>query len=238
MDNQSPDQYQPDTIEHRVEQAFDVLINQGKAVLAMTTGGCARYAFSADAPYCFDRRGYPLIHYSSANPHHHLIMTNSTMDMRMPHRTDADGNELSLLILTGMLRLVDPGDHDSIDRHVRHFGGIVENYSRGASRLYRFAPEKACFELFSGQRIPLPLEQLIRRNPFSEREEMQLIDHAHHCVATAGKRHNLSGDIVGADAFGLDATNQGGALSRLTFKHAVKDVSEATAAIEALFGQP
>ena len=165
--------------------------------LAMATGGCARYAFCVDAGYCLDRRGYPLLNYSSPNPHHHLILTNTTMTLRLPHVVDAEGNEMSILIVTGMLTLVDPGDHDSIDRHARHFQSITENYSRGESRLYRLVPDGACFELFSGKRLSVDLPALVRRNLLSSREEdslMAAIDRAPYAPV----------ELVGIDEHGID----------------------------------
>lgn len=189
-------------------QAFHRLLESRRAVLTMTTGGCARYAFSTDIEYCLDRRGYPLFIYASGNPHHHLIVTNTTMDLRLTHEVDQEGNELSILILTGMLRLVDPGDHDSMDRHFRYFGTAAENYTRGSKRLYRFEPERAGFELFSGERRALALDQLFRRNPFSRREEERLLD---YCRQSMSKN-----EPVGIDTGGIDV-RKGAGFERLSF---------------------
>lgn len=199
MDSVSPDQCggQQNT------QAHSLLAGSHNGILAMSSGGCARYVFSTDARYCLDRRGYPLINYTSVNPHHHLIMTNSTMDLRLVDRMDQDGNELSLLILTGMLQLVDPGDHDSIDRYARYYDCPTENYSRGASRLYRMIPDKACFELISGQRLPLNLDAIIKRLIFTEKEELQLIAFGNQCLKCQ-KNMRFPMRVAGIDSFGAD----------------------------------
>jgi len=185
-------------------QAYQRLIDTRKAVLTMTTGGCARYAFSTDIEYCLDRRGNPLLIYTSGNPHHHLVVTNTTMDLRLPHELDAEGNELSILILTGLLRLVDPGDHDSIDRHDRYFGRPIENFTRGSHRLYRFEAERAGFELFSGQRLELSLSHLICKNPFSRKNEERLLDYCRQSVASD---RNIQ--FMGIDQTGIDIRNDG-----------------------------
>lgn len=164
----------------------------------MATGGCARYAFCVDVGYCLDRRGYPLINYASPNPHHHLILTNTTMTLRLPHSIDAEGNEQSILIITGMLTLVDPGDHDSIDRHARYFQSVTENYSRGESRLYRLVPDSACFELFSGKRLNVERSEIFRRNTLSPREEAALIEGGN------GTNGLSPPHLVGVDAYGID----------------------------------
>jgi hypothetical protein len=194
----SPDQYLEPPPEIRNQQAFDLLRGRFAATLAMATGGCARYAFCLDVGYCFDRRGYTLLNYSSPNPHHHLILTNTTMTLRLPHNVDSEGNELSILIITGMLTLVDPGDHDSIDRHARYFQSITENYSRGESRLYRLVPDGACFELFSGKRLDVDLPAIVRRNLLSPREEEQLIAEKNTRIDTS------TSTLVGMDAYGVD----------------------------------
>jgi len=204
MDSVSPDQCTSSaTPDEQASQAYALLLASHTCILAMTTGGCARYAFSTDSHYCLDRRGYPLLNYSSTNPHHHLIMTNSTMDLRLVHRIDADGNELSLLLLTGMLHLVDPGDHENIDRYARYFDFPTENYSRGSSRLYRMIPDKACFELFSGERINLNLGKIIKKHPFTDKEELQLVSFGNQCLR-AQKNTRLPLTMAGVDAFGVD----------------------------------
>jgi len=194
----SPDQYLATPPEVRDQQAFDLLRRRFAGVLAMATGGCARYAFCVDVGYCLDRRGYPLINYASPNPHHHLILTNTSMTLRIPHSIDAEGNEHSILIITGMLTLVDPGDHDSIDRHARYFQSVTENYSRGESRLYRLVPDSVCFELFSGKRLEVERSVIFRRNILSPREEKALIEQGNNRKGWAIPQ------LVGVDAYGID----------------------------------
>lgn len=195
----------------------------------MTTGGCARYAFSTDAHYCLDRKGYPLINYTSINPHHHLIMTNSTMDLRIVRDVDPDGIEQCIFLLTGMLVLVDPGDHDSIDRHARYFDTPTENYCRGASRLYRLVPEKASLELVSGERIPLNLEEVVRRSGFSDRDERLLVDFANHCLRMQKNRVSPA-RVVGVDTCGVDM-RVGNSIHRRFFPAEVMTKAEAELAL-------
>lgn len=222
MDAPSPNQCGNELI----QQAFARLLETHRAVLTMTTGGCARYAFSTDIDYCLDRRGFPLFVYSSTNPHHHLVVTNTTMDLRLPHEIDAEGNELSILILTGMLRLVDPGDHDSIDRHFRYYETAIENYTRGSRRLYRFEPERAGFELFSGERRSVPLDQLIRRNPFGRREEERLLAYCRQSMP-AGQ-----GEPAGVDLLGIDVRGKSG-IERIAFRQPIERPGDVMAFVAA-----
>lgn len=232
MDGITPDQYRNCSQEELNQQAYVLLRSHYTAVLAMSTGGCARYAYSSDAGYCLDRRGFPLTCYSSPNPHHHIIMTNSTMSLRLVHQVDKDGNEISILILTGMLKLVDPGDHHSLERHHRYFSASIENFSRGISRLYRFEPDQACFELFSGKRMPLGLDVLIRKNLFSEKEENHLIHAAQaHYNRFAGKERAIT--VAGVDGYGVDITING-QLHHRKFPESVEKVSQAELAITGL----
>lgn len=231
MDDRSPDQCGASE-SRRTEEAHRVLLLQPGAVLAMSSGGCARYAFSCDTHYCLDRRGYPLIHYTSGNPHHHLILTNSSMSLRLPHKIDADGNELSLLIITGALHLVDPGDHDSIDRHFRYFKRMAENFSRGAGRLYRFIPDGVFFELISGERQPLEINKLLKRNPFNERDESRLIEFASKHLRHLHIQAKV-GDVIGIDGYGLD-TEVKGTVIRKFFHTCVEAVGDAEMAITGL----
>ncbi len=198
VDTFSPEQYLEVPQDERSRQAFALYRSRYAGTLAMATGGCARYVFCTDVSYCLDRRGFPLIHYSSPNPHHHLILNNTTMTLRIPHRVDAEGNEHSILILTGMLELVDPGDHDSLDRHHRFFSMAIENYTRGANRLYRLVADSACFEMFSGQRLALDLDQLCRKNPLTGREEEQLVARLNE------QSRQRKQPVAGVDAHGID----------------------------------
>jgi len=207
----------------RSRQAYHRLVESRNAVLTMTTGGCARYAFSTDIHYCLDRKGHPLFVYASSNPHHHLVVTNTTMDLRLTHEIDPEGNELSILILTGMLRLVDPGDHDSLDRHYRYFEVTVENYTRGSRRLYRFEAERAAFELFSGERQNVPLSTVIRKNAFTRKEEDRLLDYCRQSM-------NVGKDVipVGVDGMGIDLRKAGG-FERLNFGETITTSGEVMA---------
>lgn len=204
-------------------QAYHRLLESRSAVLTMTTGGCARYAFSTEIQYCLDRKGHPLFVYASSNPHHHLVVTNTTMDLRLAHEIDPEGNELSILILTGMLRLVDPGDHDSLDRHYRYFDITVENYTRGSQRLYRFEAERAGFELFSGERQNLPLSAVIRKNAFTRKEEDRLLA---YCRESMHARKDVI--PVGVDGMGIDLRKAGG-FERLNFADAVTTTGDVMA---------
>jgi len=221
MDNVLPDLCQGATPD---EQAYALLLASHTCILAMSTGGCARYAFSTDAHYCLDRRGYPLLNYTSTNPHHHLIMTNSTMDLRLVHRIDKEGNELSLLIVTGMLQLVDPGDHENIDRYARYYEFPTENYSRGSSRLYRFIPDKACFELFSGERINLNPGMIIKKQAMTDKEECQLIDFGNQCFR-AQKNIQRPISVAGVDSLGVDI-KFGTSIIRKAFPAEIRTIQE------------
>jgi len=224
MDSVLPDLCRGATPDEQASQAYALLLESHACIVAMTTGGCARYAFSTDSYYCLDRRGYPLLNYTSTNPHHHLIMTNSTMDLRLVHRTDKEGNELSLLLLTGMLQLVDPGDHENIDRYSRYFDFPTENYSRGSSRLYRLVPDKACFELFSGERINLNLGMIIKKHRMTEKEECQLINFGNQCLR-AQKNIQLPVSVAGVDSFGVDI-KFGATIIRKNFPAEIQTVQE------------
>lgn len=166
-----------------------------RGVLTLASGGCARYAFSTDVTYCLDRRGHPLILYASGNPHHHLIMTNSSVELRLIYQLDRDGQEEQIMLLIGMLRMVDPGDHDSLDRHARYFGQPIENYTRGNNRLYRLEPEHVLIEHISGARTPLPLHDVVRRNMLKKSAEMEAIRKA---------QLHVPAQILGVDALGMD----------------------------------
>ncbi len=194
------------------------LYGRKQAVLAMASGGCARYAFSRDVCCCMDRNGFPLLAYESENPHHHLIMTNSGMTLRFdPEENPASDSRDDVLILTGMLVLVDPGDHDAIDRYTRFFGGEIENHTRGRRRLYRFDAKRADLEVLSGERTLLPLAALIRRNPFPEKQELSLVRHTnitHRDViakisAAALEPAEHPAKVIGLDREGFDISVSG-----------------------------
>lgn len=221
MDAASPNQ----SANELERQASNLLINSRRAVLTMTTGGCARYAFSSDIDFCLDRKGAPLLVYASNNPHHHLVITNTSMDLRIAHQIDHEGNELSILILTGMLRMVDPGDHESIDRYHRYFGIVIENFSRGSNRLYRFEAQRAGFELFSGERKNVGIDSLIRKSIFSRKEEEKLIDYCRSSFPV--DRH---GEAVGVDSGGIDFKCVSG-INRLSFPAPVNTAGQAMAYI-------
>lgn len=203
------------------------------AVLAVASGGCARYVFSHDTAFMLDRKGFPLVHYASENPHHHLIFTNSLMEFRVVLETNPEGDELNILIATGLLRLVDPGDHDSIDRFLRYQDLEIENYSRGTNRLYRFEPAHARFELFSGERTPIVLDTLLARNPFSAAAERRLADGFARMVRDAGST-DAACRLAGVDGHGADLVLNGN-IRRVEFTAPASSPAEAEAEIAALF---
>lgn len=165
MDAEIPDEHEQAARACWADQARALLQGGRTAVLTLATGGCARYAFSSEVSYVPDRRGFPLILYRSENPHHHLILSNTTMELRLVHEVDGEGNELTLVIATGMLRRVDPGDHDSLDRYHAAFHEWPDTGRRGRDRLYRFEPDHIRLEFFSGQRIALDKERVLEPIP-------------------------------------------------------------------------
>lgn len=225
MNQLPPDEYLPDDAENIIQNTRYLLNNRHQAVIAMSSGGCARYAFSLDVDYCLDRQGYPLIHYSSDNAHHHLIVTNSTMDFRIVRETSPDGMELSIFILTGMLTLVDPGDHDNIDRYSRYFDVNIENYSRGCERLYRFTPSQARNELISGENNVLPVSELIRKNVWTPSQEQFLLEQGSSLLADKSANSNEL-CFAGIDGYGADLVESGN-ITRLPFEQFVDNPEEA-----------
>lgn len=230
MSHLPPDDYNAGELDRLTVRCHELLLNNHKAVVAMASGGCARYAFSMDVDYCLDRLGYPLVHYSSDNAHHHLIVTNSTMDFRIVLDAAPDGMELSILILTGMLTLVDPGDHDNIDRHSRYFDENIENFSRGNERLYRLIADQARLELFSGRQYALPLQEIIRRSTWAPGEERTLIAFGNSEICHTTDDTNML-RIVGIDGQGVDISDASNMIRRLSFQGHVDNLTDAKRAL-------
>jgi hypothetical protein len=212
------------------QEAAELLAVARQGVLTLATGGCARYAFSFDMPFCLDRRGSPLLFYASGNPHHHVILTNTTLSLRLPHHIDPDGTEQSLLLLNGRMHLVDPGDHDSLDRHYRYFEQDIENFTRGERRLYRLRIEQAFFESFDGAHTPVAPARLLRRNPFAPARERTLIVTCQRLFDAMAPGPDGPRTVVGLDSAGIDFRDAGG-IRRWSFPVAVSSGHEVEAAL-------
>lgn len=114
-----------------------LLRERANAVLALASGGCARYIFSTEVPIRLDDDGVLRLTYESDNPFHHDIMANSALHLRLLVDRQPDGTEQSHLVLTGRL-VPDAGNAPS------------------PARPYRFAVRAAHLEFASGRRMPVP----------------------------------------------------------------------------------
>ncbi len=112
----------------------------GSAILAMQSGGCARYLLSSRVHYHVGVEGVPRFRHDPGNEHVHRLLTHSTMSLIIdlpPPSTDQ-------IVLTGELREDSTGMDD------------------GPERGYRFMAQRARVARESGEKIPLDVSALLR----------------------------------------------------------------------------
>lgn len=128
----------PDSSELR-----ELLRGTGEAVLALASGGCARYLLSARVPLAVDPAGRLYVVYDSRNPYLHELMSHSHMTLRLLVEADRDGLECSHLVFSGDL----------------HADGVA---GPDGARRYEFRASTAHLEFASGRRVALHTDTLTR----------------------------------------------------------------------------
>lgn len=112
----------------------------GPAVLAMQSGGCARYLLSSRVRYRIGDDGAPRFRHDPGNEHVHRLLTHSTMT------------------------LIIDGPPPATDQIVL-IGGVTEDApgtETGSERRYRFEAQRAHLALESGEKIRLDPDKLLR----------------------------------------------------------------------------
>lgn len=80
------------------------LLRQGRGVLALPGGGCARYVFSEDVDYGQTSDGRLMVRVTRGNPSYRDLVHRSGMNLHIVARRHADQTESLLLVLHGHLR--------------------------------------------------------------------------------------------------------------------------------------
>lgn len=121
------------------------LLLQGRGVLALPGGGCARYVFSEDVDYHHGDDGCMRVRVERGNASYRELVHRSGMNLHLVVRRNPDQTEALLLVLHGHLMDSEAGG---------------ESVLRVAS---------AYLEEESGQRTPVALADLGLREPLENR---------------------------------------------------------------------
>lgn len=112
------------------------LLDQGRGVLALPGGGCARYVFSEDVTFRRDARGQLWVKLERGNASYRELLQRSGLNLHVVAARNADHSEALLLVVNG--HLATPGEGPEQRLHLR----------------------AAYLEAESGERIAIPLPDL------------------------------------------------------------------------------
>lgn len=76
----------------------------GSGILALPSGGCARYILSTVVNYTWDAHGRPVFTCDRSNPEQIDLLEHSTMSLRIDVEKNPDGSDHTHLLLIGRLQ--------------------------------------------------------------------------------------------------------------------------------------
>jgi hypothetical protein len=75
----------------------------GAGILALPSGGCARYILSTVVQYTWDARGRPVFACDRSNPEQTQLLEHSTLSLRIDVEKNPDGSDRMHLLLIGRM---------------------------------------------------------------------------------------------------------------------------------------
>ena len=180
--------------------ARSLMMSEYQGVLSTLSVEAQGYPFGSVTPYCFDRRGRPVILISRIAQHTKNILADPKVSLIVMERDVDDIQANGRVTYLGEAKQLSGDDTDTMERYYRFFPDARDYHKTHDFDFYRLEFYRVRFIGGFGKIYWVERKAFLKESPFSPDEETRAIDHMNRDHADAIKHYCHLGSIpVGED---------------------------------------
>jgi putative heme iron utilization protein len=217
--------------------ARELFLKHSSGVLSTISVDLPGYPFGSVTPYCVDDHCRPVIYISHIAQHTKNILADARVSLTVVEN-NADSDDVQAQGRVTCIANARPISHDETyvsDRYFRYFPSARQFEQTHDFSFFRLELVRIRFIAGFGQIYWVEADEFMTKNPFSEAQVLQIIQHMNNDHNDA-LRHYCKGEsaeMIGIDAEGFDLLKSGKKL-RFTFETPIRNVGEARQALIAM----
>lgn len=175
--------------------ARSLMMSEYKGILSTHSVEAQGYPFGSVTPYCFDRKGRPVILISRIAQHTKNIQADPKVSLIVMERDVDDIQANGRVTYLGEAKQITPGDEDTMQRYYRYFPEARDYHKTHDFDFYCLEFYRVRFIGGFGKIYWIERDAFLKENPFSPDEETRAIDHVNQDHAGAIRHYCSLGDI-------------------------------------------
>ena len=175
--------------EQSAQAARNLMMSEYQGILSTHSVEAPGYPFGSVTPYCFDRRGRPVILISRIAQHTKNIEANPKVSLIATERDVDDIQANGRVTYLGEAKPITADDADTVQRYYRLFPDARDYHKTHDFDFYYLEFYRARFISGFGKIYWVERDAFLRENPFSHAEETSAIDHMNQDHVDAMKRY-------------------------------------------------
>ena len=215
--------------------ARSLMMSEYQGVLSTLSVEAQGYPFGSVTPYCFDRKGRPVILISRIAQHTKNILADPKVSLIVMEREADDVQANGRVTYLGEAKPISSEDMDTAERYYRFFPDARDYHKTHDFDFYRLEFYRVRFIGGFGKIYWIERDAFLKESPFSADEESRAIEHMnsdhaaairHYCgLGNIPVREGESPVMVGIDAEGFNLL-LGKRIYRFGFAEPVNTMSE------------
>lgn len=175
--------------------ARSLMMSEYQGILSTHSVEARGYPFGSVTPYCFDRKGRPVILISHIAQHTKNIKADPKVSLIVMERDMDDVQANGRVTYLGEAMPIPSDDADTMQRYYRYFPDARDYHKTHDFDFYYLEFYRVRFIGGFGKIYWLERDAFLKQNPFSADEETRAIDHMNKDHADAIRRYCNLGNI-------------------------------------------
>lgn len=163
--------------EQAAKHARDLMMSEYQGILSSHSVDAAGYPFGSVVPYCFDRKGRPVILISRIAQHTKNIKANPKVSLIVTEGQADDMQEKGRVTYLGDAKPLASDDIDTAERYYRFFPDARDYHKTHDFDFYYLELYRVRFIGGFGRIYWVERDNFLKENPFSADEETGAVDH-------------------------------------------------------------
>ena len=211
------------------------MMSEYQGILSTLSVEAQGYPFGSVTPYCFDRKGRPVILISRIAQHTKNILADPKVSLIVMERDVDDIQANGRVTYLGEAKQISADDTDTMERYYRFFPDARDYHKTHDFDFYHLELYRVRFIGGFGKIYWVERNAFLKENPFSAGEETRAIDHMNRDHASAIRHYCSLGHIpvtddeipvmVGIDGEGFNLL-LGKRIHRFSFAEPVNSMEE------------